>query len=81
MAELDSIENKIHPGEPLDKDIYELGTEELATVPTMPGGLEEALDHLEEDHEFLMKGNVFTEDALETWINPKSAIGFLCSRH
>ena len=71
MAGLDGIENKIHPGEPLDKDIYELGPEELANVPTMPGSLEEALDHLENDHEYLMKGNVFTEDAIKTWINYK----------
>lgn len=71
MAGLDGIQNKIHPGEPLDKDIYELGPEELANVPTMPGSLEEALDHLEEDHEYLLKGNVFTKDAIETWINYK----------
>ncbi|HCC68600.1 MAG TPA: type I glutamate--ammonia ligase [Nitrospiraceae bacterium] len=68
MAGLDGIENKIHPGEPLDKDIYELGPEELATVPSMPASLEEALNNLEADNEFLKKGNVFTDDALETWI-------------
>lgn len=71
MAGLDGIENKIDPGEPLDKDIYELGPEELASVPSMPASLEEAIDHLEEDHEFLMKGDVFTQDALDTWINYK----------
>lgn len=71
MAGLDGIQNKIHPGEPLDKDIYELGPEELANVPTMPGSLEEALNHLEKDHEYLLKGNVFTKDAIETWINYK----------
>jgi glutamine synthetase len=71
MAGLDGIENKIHPGEPLDKDIYELGPEELASVPTMPGSLDEAINYLEEDHEYLMKGNVFTEDVIETWINYK----------
>jgi glutamine synthetase len=71
MAGLDGIENKIHPGEPLDKDIYELGPEELASVPTMPASLEEALDNLEADSEFLKKGDVFTEDALETWISYK----------
>ncbi|MFQ3574669.1 MAG: type I glutamate--ammonia ligase [Thermodesulfovibrionales bacterium] len=71
MAGLDGIENKIHPGEPLDKDIYELGPEELATVPTMPASLDEALNYLEEDHDYLMKGNVFTEDVIETWINYK----------
>lgn len=71
MAGLDGIQNKIHPGEPLDKDIYELGPEELANVPTMPGSLEEALSHLEEDHDYLLKGNVFTKDAIETWIDYK----------
>lgn len=71
MAGLDGIENKIDPGEPLDKDIYELGPEELASVPSMPASLEEALDNLEADHEFLMKGDVFTQDALDTWINYK----------
>lgn len=73
MAGLDGIENKIHPGEPLDKDIYELGPEELATVPTMPASLDEALSNLEEDHDYLMKGNVFTEDAIETWISYKKS--------
>jgi len=71
MAGLDGIENKIDPGEPLDKDIYELGPEELASVPQMPGSLEEALNNLEADHEFLLKGDVFTEDALLTWISYK----------
>ena len=71
MAGLDGIENKIDPGEPLDKDIYELGPEELASVPSMPASLEEALDHLEADHEFLLKGDVFTQDALDMWINYK----------
>jgi glutamine synthetase len=71
MAGLDGIENKIHPGEPLDKDIYDLGPEELASVPTMPGSLDEALNALEADHEFLMKGDVFTQDAIDTWINYK----------
>jgi glutamine synthetase len=71
MAGLDGIQNRIDPGEPLDKDIYELGPEELANVPTMPGSLEEALNHLEEDHDYLLKGNVFTKDAIETWISYK----------
>ena len=71
MAGLDGIENKIDPGEPLDKDIYELGPEELASVPSMPGSLEDALDNLEADHDFLMKGDVFTKDAIETWISYK----------
>ncbi|MBI5026351.1 MAG: type I glutamate--ammonia ligase [Nitrospirae bacterium] len=71
MAGLDGIENKIHPGDPLDKDIYELGPEELAAVPSMPASLEEALNNLEADNEFLKKGNVFTDDAIETWITYK----------
>jgi glutamine synthetase len=71
MAGLDGIENKIDPGSPLDKDIYSLSPEELANVPTMPGGLEESLAALKEDHEFLLKGDVFTADAIETWIEYK----------
>ena len=71
MAGIDGIENKIDPGEPLDKDIYGLSAEELANVPTMPGSLEEALDELHADHDFLLKGDVFTEDAIETWIEYK----------
>jgi glutamine synthetase len=71
MAGLDGIENKIDPGEPLDRDIYALSPEELANVPTMPGSLEEALACLEEDHDFLLKGDVMTEDALEVWIDYK----------
>ncbi len=71
MAGLDGIENKIDPGEPLDKDIYDLGPEELAQVPSMPGSLEDALDALEADHDFLLKGDVFTKDTIETWISYK----------
>jgi len=71
MAGLDGIENKMDPGEPLDKDIYSLTPEQLKNVPVMPGSLEEALDCLEEDHEFLLKGDVFTSDAIQTWIQYK----------
>jgi glutamine synthetase len=71
MAGLDGIENKIDPGGPLDKDIYHLSPEEAKNVPQMPGSLEEALGELEGDHEFLLRGNVFTRDALETWISYK----------
>jgi glutamine synthetase len=71
MAGLDGIENKIDPGEALDKDLYDLPPEELAQVAQIVGSLEEALDSLEADHEFLKKGDVFTEDALETWIEYK----------
>jgi glutamine synthetase len=71
MAGLDGIQNKIDPGEPLDKDIYDLPAEELAKVPSTPNTLEEALQCLKEDHEFLLKGGVFTEDVIETWIEYK----------
>jgi glutamine synthetase len=71
MAGLDGIENKIDPGQPLDKDIYDMAPEELASVPSMPGSLEEALDNLEADHSFLLKGDVFTKDAIEKWIDYK----------
>ena len=71
MAGLDGIQNKIDPGDPLDKDIYDLPPEELENVPIMPGSLEEALYELENDHEFLLKGDVFTEDVIKTWIEYK----------
>jgi glutamine synthetase len=71
MAGLDGIENKIDPGEPLDKDIYALGPEELANIPRLPGSLDEALDCLEEDHQFLLKGDVFTQDVVDRWISYK----------
>ena len=71
MAGLDGIQNKIDPGEPLDKNIYELPPEELKRVPNVAGSLGEALDCLEEDHEFLLKGDVFTSDFLEMWISHK----------
>ena len=71
MAALDGILNKIDPGEPLDKDIYDLSPEELSQVPQTPGSLREALNALEKDHEFLLKGDVFTKDVIETWIDYK----------
>jgi glutamine synthetase len=71
MAGIDGIENKIDPGEPLDKNIYALTPEEAAGVPTLPGSLDEALEALHQDHEFLLKGDVFTRDAIETWIEYK----------
>ncbi len=71
MAALDGIENRIDPGEPLDRDIYAMSPEELRSVPSTPGSLEEALGALEKDHEFLLKGDVFTEDVIETWIEYK----------
>jgi glutamine synthetase len=70
-AGLDGIKNKIHPGEPLDKNIYELSPEELAKVPSTPGSLELALEALEKDHAFLTEPGVFTEDFIQTWISYK----------
>lgn len=71
MAALDGIQNKINPGEPLDKDIYDLEPEELAKVPQTPGSLREALGNLEKDNEYLLKGDVFTPDVIDTWISYK----------
>jgi len=71
MAGMDGVINKIHPGEPLDKDIYDLSPEEMKSVPSMPGSLDEALHCLEEDHAFLLRGDVFTEELIETYIEYK----------
>jgi glutamine synthetase len=71
MAGLDGIENRLDPGEPLDKDIYSLSPAELSKVPSVPGSLEGALNALESDHEFLTKGDVFTPDVIETWLEYK----------
>lgn len=71
MAALDGIENKTDPGAPLDKDIYGLPPEELAEIPSAPGSLPEALAALKADHEFLLKGGVFTPDVIEKWISYK----------
>ena len=71
MAGLDGVQNKIDPGSPLDKNIYDLPPEELAQVPSVPGSLETALDALENDCDFLFKGDVFTEDVVKTWIEYK----------
>jgi len=71
MAGLDGILNRIDPGEPLDKDIYDMPAEELANVPSTPESLSAALRALEDDHEFLLKGDVFTDDVIETWIKYK----------
>jgi glutamine synthetase len=73
MAVLDGIQNRIHPGEALDKDIYDLPPEELKDVPETPGSLELALDALEADHEFLLRGDVFTDEVIHTWIDYKRA--------
>ncbi len=71
MAVLDGIENEIDPGDPLDRDIYSMSKEELDETEKTPKDLEEALDALRDDHEFLLKGGVFTEDLIDTWINYK----------
>jgi glutamine synthetase len=71
MAGLDGVINRIDPGEPLDKNIYDMEPEELVDVPSTPGTLEEAIKALANDHEYLFKGDVFTEDVIETWINYK----------
>src|SRR2546425_11299690 len=68
MAGLDGIENKIEPPPPLDKDLYDLDPKEAAKVKSVAGSLEQVLDALEKDHAFLLKGNVFTKDVIETWI-------------
>jgi glutamine synthetase len=73
MAGLDGIERRLDPGDPLDKDIYSLTPEELKDVPSMPGSLDEAIAALKADHEFMLKGDVFTEDVIETWIEYKKA--------
>jgi glutamine synthetase len=72
MAGLDGIENRIDPGEPLDKNIYDLPPAELTKIPKAPGSLNEALAALENDHDFLLKGDVFTEDVIQTWIQYKT---------
>ena len=72
MAVLDGIQNKIDPGDPLDKNIYNLPPEELAEIPSAPGSLDEALEALKADQEFLLKGDVFTRDAIDMWIDYKT---------
>ncbi|MDQ3753066.1 MAG: type I glutamate--ammonia ligase [Actinomycetota bacterium] len=71
MAGMDGIRNKIEPREPVDKDLYDLEPDDLAAVPQVPGSLEEALIALEDDHDFLLEGGVFTQDVVDTWIDYK----------
>jgi glutamine synthetase len=73
MAGLDGIQGRLDPGLPVDRDLFELPPEELAQIPSVPGSLDDALDALEADHEFLLKGGVFTEDLIQTWIEYKRA--------
>ena len=71
LAGLDGIQNKIEPPAPVDKDIYELPPEEHAAMDHVPGSLGAVLDNLEADHEFLLAGDVFTPDLIETWVELK----------
>jgi len=71
MAGLDGIDNKIHPGDPMDKDLYDLPPEELADVPTVCGSLREALESLDADRDFLKKGGVFTDDQIDGYLELK----------
>ena len=71
MAGLDGVRNKTEPPEPVDKDLYELPPEELANVPQVPGSLDQALDALEADHDYLLEGGVFTQDVIDHWIDYK----------
>jgi glutamine synthetase len=71
MAGLDGVQRRINPGDPIDKNLYDLPPEEMARVPKAPGTLDEALDALESDHKFLMEGNVFTQDVINTYLSYK----------
>lgn len=73
MAGLDGVKRKIDPGQPIDKNFYELSPQELAKVKVVPGSLEEAIAELEKDHKFLLEGGVFTQDVLDTWISYKKS--------
>ena len=72
MAVIDGIQSKTEPGDPMDKNLYDLPPEELADIPSAPGSLDEALAALTEDHEFLLKGDVFTKDAIDMWVKYKT---------
>ena len=71
LAGIDGVQNRIDPGEPLEKDIYDLSPEELKDVPTLPGSLDDSLKALEADHDFLLKGDVFSPQLIERWISYK----------
>ncbi|HSE78704.1 MAG TPA: type I glutamate--ammonia ligase [Alphaproteobacteria bacterium] len=71
MAGLDGIKNKIHPGDPIDKNLYDLPPEELKQVPQVCGSLREAIGHLDEDREFLKRGDVFSDDLIDSYIELK----------
>ncbi len=71
MAGLDGIKNKIHPGEPVDDNLYDLSPEKLRSLPSLCSSLEQALDCLEADHQFLLEGDVFSTDLLKAYIEIK----------
>ncbi len=71
LAGLDGIDRKLTPPDPIDKDLYDLEPDDKAKVKSTPGSLEEVLHALEKDHEFLLKGGVFTKDLIETWLEYK----------
>jgi glutamine synthetase len=71
MAGLDGIQNKINPGEPTDVDLFELSEEELNKIATVPSSLRRAVDALEVDHDYLLKGGVFTKDVIDVWLEYK----------
>ena len=71
MAGIDGVLNKIDPGEPMDKNLYDLDPIELSNVPQVPTSLEHSLEELEKDYDFLLKNDVFTEDVISAWIEYK----------
>jgi glutamine synthetase len=71
MAGLDGVKRKIDPGEPYDKNTYEVSSSETRKIPTVPGSLEKSIEALEDDHKFLMEGGVFTKDVIDVWIDYK----------
>ncbi|MCX7935367.1 MAG: glutamine synthetase, partial [Planctomycetota bacterium] len=71
MAAIDGIQNKIDPGEPLDRNIYEMSREELERIPKVPGSLAESINALERDHDFLLRGGVFSEELIRSWVQWK----------
>ena len=71
MAGMDGIKNRIDPGEPMDKNLYDLPPEEQANIKEVPASLEEAINNLEKDHDYLLEGNVFTKDLIESIIEYK----------
>ena len=71
MAAIDGIQRKLSPGQPIDKDLYHLAPEEQAEIRTTPATLDEALTALQEDHEFLLKDDVFTSDVIDAWLDHK----------